>query len=86
MADVRVRLPLGALVFGVWESLESAVLREQEIVGSNPTAPTRLRWGPCWYGQAAVNRPDAGSIPATAARNGRASQLAMAAVSKTVER
>ena len=26
-----------------------------------------LRWGPCWYGQAVVTRPDAGSIPATAA-------------------
>ncbi len=26
-----------------------------------------MRWGPCWYGQAAVNRNDAGSIPATAA-------------------
>jgi hypothetical protein len=26
-----------------------------------------LRWGPCWYGQAAVNRPDTGSIPVAAA-------------------
>ena len=32
----------------------------------------RLRWGLCWYGQAAVNRRDAGSIPATAARTKRA--------------
>ena len=47
--------------------------------------PTQLRWGPCWYGQAAVKRPDAGSIPATAALNGRASQLATATVPKTVE-
>jgi hypothetical protein len=28
-----------------------------------------MRWGLCWYGQAAVNRRDAGSIPATAARS-----------------
>lgn len=26
-----------------------------------------LRWCSCWYGQAVVTRPDAGSIPATAA-------------------
>ena len=26
-----------------------------------------MRWSPCWYGQAAVNRPVAGSIPAAAA-------------------
>ena len=26
-----------------------------------------MRWVPCWYGCAAVNRADAGSIPATAA-------------------
>ena len=39
------------------------LLRKQEIVGSNPTAPTRLRWGPCWYGQAPVKRTDTGSIP-----------------------
>ena len=30
-------------------------------------AKQMMRWGPCWYGQAAVNRSDAGSIPATAA-------------------
>ena len=26
-----------------------------------------MRWVLCWYGKAAVNRPVAGSIPATAA-------------------
>jgi hypothetical protein len=26
-----------------------------------------MRWSLCWYRQAAVNRPDAGSIPAAAA-------------------
>jgi hypothetical protein len=42
--------------------------REPENVGSNPTAPTRLRWGLCWYGQAPVKRYVAGSIPAAAAQ------------------
>ena len=43
--------------------------REHEIAGSNPAVLTFvMRWGPCWYGQAAVNRNDAGSIPATAAQ------------------
>ena len=37
-----------------------------------PPSVLNLRWGPCWYGQAAVNRRDAGSIPATAAFNFRA--------------
>ena len=80
MAEVRVRLPLGALDFSVWESLGIRVPRTHEIVGSNPTTLTDLmRWVLCWYGKAAVNRRDAGSIPATAAyENGRASQLAMA--------
>jgi hypothetical protein len=45
----------------------------------------QLRWGPCWYGRAPVKRTDTGSIPVTATRNGRASQWAMAAVSKTAE-
>ena len=68
MAEVRVRLPLGALDLRVWESLVFRVLREHEIAGSNPAVLTDLmRWVPCWYGRAAVNRPDAGSIPAAAA-------------------
>ena len=45
-----------------------------------------MRWVLCWYGRATVNRLDAGSIPASAASNGRASQRAMAAASKAVER
>ena len=69
---------------------EFRVLREHEIVGSNPTIMTDLmRWGLCWYGRAPVKRHDAGSIPAVAAfehENGRASQSAMAAASKAVER
>jgi hypothetical protein len=46
MAEVRVQLPLGAFclrcifIYGVLESLEIRLLREQETVGSNPTAPT----------------------------------------------
>ena len=47
MAEVWVQLPLGALVFGVWESLEIRVLREHENVGSNPTAPTERCGGAC---------------------------------------
>ena len=52
----------------MWGSLASRVFRKHEIVGSNPTILTNLmRWVPCWYGRAAVNRFVAGSIPASAA-------------------
>ncbi len=68
MSEVRVQFPLGAFC-GVWESLEIRLPWAQEIVSSNLTVPIALRWGPCWYGQAAVNRPDTGSIPVTAARD-----------------
>ena len=40
MAEVRVRLPLGALDLRVWESLVFRVLREHEIAGSNPAILT----------------------------------------------
>ncbi len=40
MAEVRVQLPLGVFRFGAWGSLETRVLREHEIGGSNPPAPT----------------------------------------------
>ena len=40
MADVWVRLPLGALYFRTWESLVFRVPREHEIVGPNPTVLT----------------------------------------------
>ena len=40
MAEVRVRFPLGALNIRVRESLAFRVLREHEIVGSNPTILT----------------------------------------------
>ena len=44
---------------------------DQETVGSNPTTLIDvMRWVLCWYGKATVNRPDAGSIPATAALSG----------------
>ena len=46
MAEVRVQLPLGAFDSGVWESLGIRVLREQEIVGSNPTTPDFIAVGP----------------------------------------
>ena len=68
MQEVRVQVPLNALRFRTWESLVFRVLREHEIVGPNPTVLTdMMRWSPCWYGRAAVNRADAGSIPAAAA-------------------
>ena len=66
MSEVRVRLPLGALS-SVWESLGIRLPWEQEIVSSNLTTLTALRWSSCWYEQAAVNRPATGSIPVTAA-------------------
>ena len=60
--------PTGRFDFSVWESLGIRVPWEHEIVGSNPTTLTDvMRWVLCWYGKATVNRPDAGSIPATAA-------------------
>ncbi len=47
MAKVWVQFPLGALnpshPIGVWESRAFRVLREHEIVGSNPTSPTVLK-------------------------------------------
>ena len=46
---------------------KAGLVWEQEIVSSNLTTPTALRWSTCWYVQAAVNRPDTGSIPVTAA-------------------
>ena len=88
MAEVWVRLPLGAFVgldphgeawndidgltqgysIRMWESLVFRVHREHEIAGSNPVVLTLLlRWVLCWYVKAAVNRRDAGSIPASAA-------------------
>lgn len=53
MAEVWVRLPLGALLRFATRS-------------SKPEKVT-MRWVLCWYGNAAVNRADAGSIPASAA-------------------
>ena len=40
MAEPRVRLPLGALNFRVWESLVIRVRREHETAGSNPAILT----------------------------------------------
>ena len=42
MAEVRVRLPLGALNSRTWESLVFRVLRAHEIAGSNPAILTFL--------------------------------------------
>ncbi len=68
MAEVRVRFPLGALNLRTWGSLASRVFRKHETAGSNPAVLTDLmRWVPCWYGRAAVNRFVAGSILASAA-------------------
>ena len=79
MAEVRVRLPLGALFKqGVGKSGLNRVPWKHEIAGSNPVTLTMpntgrckrkiiMRWYSCWYGWATVNRLDAGSIPATAA-------------------
>ena len=67
MADVRVRLPLGALDFRVWESLVFRVLREHEIAGSNPAILTYM----IRCGQTVRQRPvkptSGGSSPPTGA-------------------
>ena len=62
MADVRVRLPLGALCLRMWESLafclalnaQWALVREHETAGSNPAIltddvvePVLVRAGGC---------------------------------------
>ena len=73
--DLRRQIALASLgPFGYYALLYSAYGKawqfrspRRQIVGSNPTALTRLRWGPCWYGQAPVKRTDTGSIPVTAA-------------------
>ena len=46
MAEVRVRLPLGALNIRTWESLGFRVLRAHEIAGSNPAVLTLIAVGP----------------------------------------
>src|SRR3954466_11490779 len=70
MADVRVRLPLGtSFDSGCGKAWPIRLPWEQESAGSNPAIPTgcltrRFRWSSCWYEYPAVNRGDAGSIPA----------------------
>ena len=49
MAEVRVRLPLGALVSGRRKVWESACLGRSEIAGSNPAVLTILQIEP--FGQ-----------------------------------
>jgi hypothetical protein len=88
MAEVRVRLPLGALIGDIraWESLEFRLPRAQESAGSNPAALTdSLRCG-LTVRQLPVKETIAGSTPAAAASRGGTSRLATAAVLKTVER
>lgn len=84
MSEVRVRLPLGALI-SVWESLEIRLVRDQEIVGSNPTTLTLRCGGAC----AGTSRRLLTALSQVRFLSpqlyGRASQSAMAAVSKTVE-
>ena len=46
MAEVRVRLPLGALESRTWESLVFRVPRAHEIVGSSPAVLTLIAVGP----------------------------------------
>lgn len=41
--ELRVRFSLDAFVIRVWESLVLRVLREHEIVGSNPTILTVMK-------------------------------------------
>ena len=87
MADVRVRLPLGALCLRMWESLALRVRREHETAGSNPAILTDDCGGA---------RAGTGGRLLTARRRfdschrslmyGRASQWVMAAASKAVER
>ena len=88
MADVRVRLPLG-LRSGVWESLAIRLVRDQEGAGSNPAAPTRLDdSGGARAGTGTrllSERTQVRFLPPEL-RSGRASQPAMAPVSRTGER
>ena len=95
MADVRVRLPLGTCRrtrgLGVWESLANPPASgagERRFESGHPDCLTRrFRWSPCWYGRPAVNRENAGSIPAAGARRrGRASRPATAPGSNPGER
>ena len=78
---------LHGLLIRTWESLAFRVPREHETAGSNPAVLTSL----IRCGQTVRQRPvkptSGGSSPPTGAFiNGRASQLAMAAASKAVER
>jgi hypothetical protein len=80
MADVRVRLPLGTSVrLGMWESLANPPASgagERRFESGRPDClRRRFRWSSCWYERPAVNREDAGSIPAAGAvPPGRASR------------
>ena len=86
MAEVRVRLPLGALEFRTWGSLASRVFRKHEIAGSNPAVLTDVIRCGLTVRQLPVKEMSEGSIPSTGAiENGRASRLATAAASKAVE-
>ena len=87
MADVRVRLPLGALAIGVWESLAIPPAPEAGDRWFKSNCADSIAEGLLLVACARLlNAYPAGSIPASAARNGRASQWVMAAVSKTAER
>ena len=48
--SVIIRQPFFTIILGM-------------MVAPRPECANSIAVGPCWYGQAAVNRPDAGSIP-----------------------
>lgn len=94
MADVRVRLPLGTLSkrpIGVWESLRNPPglgPGDRRFESGHPDfLEFPYRGCMSWFMRLSVKEESAGSIPAPGAVPfGRASQSAMAPVSKTDER
>ena len=84
MQDVRVRFPLGALAQDVGKPGNPPVSGTGKR-GFKSHRPDLVRCGQT-VRRLPVKETIAGSIPAAAALDGRASQLAMAAVPKTAER
>jgi hypothetical protein len=89
-AEVRVRLPLGTwFVRGVGKpgNPPGSGPGERRFESGRPDSFTPDRGSMSWFMCLPVKEEPAGSIPAPgAAHCGRASQLAMAAVSNTAER
>ena len=85
MADVWVRLPLGALKIRTWDRYLPVIPYDHGF-GLSRADQSRFRCGQT-VRQRPVKPTSEGSIPSTGASiDGRASQLAMAAASKAVER